>query len=84
MVRFPVQLHDHEPLLPEDVTDRAVYEIFYPAGQDRVPVLCHQHHVVLQQETAVAVRVVWVPFLFIVHAFDFSFTSICKYSIIIP
>ena len=53
MVSLPVHLHDHEPLLPEDIADRAVYDLLNAAGQDRVPVLCHQHHMVLQQEAAV-------------------------------
>ena len=52
MVRLSVHLHDHEPLFPEDIPDRAVYDLLNAAGQDRVPVLCHQHHMVLQQEAA--------------------------------
>ena len=68
MVHLPVHLQDHEALLREYIADRAVDGIPYPSGQDRVPVLRHQHHVVLQEETAetaVAVRIVRLPFLLI-------------------
>ena len=37
----------------------------------------------LQQKTAVAVRVVGLTFLFLVHMFGFFFTSILVYAIII-
>ena len=84
MVHLPVHLKDHEALLREYIADRAVDDIPYPSGQYRVPVLRHQHHVVLQEETAVAVRIVRLPFLFLVHTFGFSFTSICFSGIIIP
>ena len=84
MVHLPVHLEDHEPFLRKYIADRAVDGIPYPSGQDRVPVLRHQHHVVLQEETAVAVRVVGLTLLFLVHMFVFSFTSICFSGIIIP
>ena len=64
MVHLPVHLKDHEALLREYIADRAVDDIPYPSGQYRVPVLRHQHHVVLQEETAVAVRIVRLPFFF--------------------
>ncbi len=84
MVGLSIHLKDHEPFLREYIADRAVDGIPYPSGQDRVPVFRHQHHVVLQEETAVAVRVVGLALLFIVHTFVFSFTSICLSGIIIP
>ena len=83
MVRLPVHFQDHKPFLPEDIADRAIYDLPDAAGQDRVAILRHQDHVVLQQETAVAVRVVGLSFLFLVHLFDFSFTANLEYSIII-
>ena len=83
MIRFPVHLQDDKTFLIESIPDRLVYQVFHYAGQNGVTVLCHEHHMVLQQEAAVAVRVIWLAFLFIVHMFAFSFTSVCLDDIII-
>ena len=36
-------------------------------NKDRFPVFCHQHQMVLQQETAVPVRIVILSSLFLIH-----------------
>ena len=75
MVLFPIHFEDHMSFLPEDIADCAVHDLFHSAGQDRVVLLCHQHHMVLKQEAAVAVSIVGLAILFLEHIFDSSFTS---------
>ena len=83
MVRFSVHLQDHQPLLFKDIPDRLVYYFFYTASQHWMPVLGDQYHVILQKKTTVPVGIVFLTIPLCTHMFEFFFTHICYYAIII-
>lgn len=83
MILLTVQLQDPEPPFFHHSPNLRVQTRPHHAVNDRMPVFCDEHQMILQQKTAVPVRIVWVISLSFVHMFVFSFTSNIHYGIII-
>ena len=67
MVLSAVHFQDVQSSLTEYVSDYLIYKIADFSSENRLPVFCDEHHVILQQKTAVSVCVVRLILFSSVH-----------------